>query len=96
MIKKVTIKQTFRVGNKLEVNFDILDVRSLQRGINVELEHGRKCGLTNVTNSNLEITAKIALAHLMEYIDYYDELKIMEDKLKQKHKGKRKINIFVM
>ncbi len=41
-------------------------------GINIELEHGTICPLTNVTNDNLITTAKIALAHLNEFANYYN------------------------
>ena len=45
----------------------------------VELEHGNVGGpRTNVTNDNLLMTAKIALAHIIEFPDYYQRLKIME------------------
>ena len=93
MRKKVTIAQARRAGKKLGVNFDVLDVKTLQMGMNSELEHGRRYRVTNVTNDNLEMTCKIALAHLMEYINYYDELKVMEDKLKRSHKPQ--LNIFL-
>ena len=41
-------------------------------GINIELEHGTINPMTNVTNDDLEMTAKIALAHLNEYSNYYN------------------------
>lgn len=92
---KVTKIQAERIGKKLGVDFDIIDVETLQAGMNVELEHGKVFSLTNITNNNLELTAKIALAHLHEYPNYYKELEKMEDKLKKYWKGKRKPNIFL-
>jgi len=38
----------------------------------VELEHGSWESLTNVTNGDLLITGKIALAHPNEFPDYYE------------------------
>ena len=41
---------------------------------------------TNVTNDNLELTTKIALAHLNEFSDYYNRnygLPAMEEALKK-------------
>lgn len=46
--------------------------------MNIEMEHGSISSLTNVTNDNLLLTGKIALAHILEYPDYYDRLKRME------------------
>lgn len=43
-------------------------------GMNVELEHGTKCALTNITNDDPVITAKIAITHLDERLDYYELL----------------------
>ena len=43
------------------------------RGINIELEHGTIDSKTNVTNDNLITTAKIALAHLNEFSNYYNK-----------------------
>ena len=39
----------------------------------IELEHGSINPNTNVTNDDPILTAKIALAHLNEYPDYYNE-----------------------
>lgn len=46
--------------------------------MDVELEHGRRDALTDVTNDDPLLTAKIALAHLNEIPDYYTRLKKME------------------
>jgi hypothetical protein len=85
---RITIEQSKRVGKKLNVNFDIIDVKTLQTGINIEMEH------SNITKGSITLSAKIALAHLEEFPDYYQELIKMEKKLKQKWKGKRKPNIY--
>ncbi len=49
----------------------------------VELEHGLHDPATNVTNDDLLITGKIALAHLNEFPDYYDRLEVMEEEAKR-------------
>ena len=46
--------------------------------MNVELEHGRRDPLTDVTGDDPLVTAKIALAHLREMPDYYTRLSRME------------------
>ncbi len=55
-----------------------VDLEQLRRGMTVELEHGRHDPLTNVTDDDPLVTAKIALAHLREIPDYYDRLERME------------------
>ncbi len=48
------------------------------RGMEVELEHGRRDPATNVTGDDPFMTGKIALAHLREMPDYYTRLARME------------------
>ena len=58
-------------------------VEEFRTGMNVELEHGLHDPTTNVTNDDPRVTAKIALAHLNEFADYYTRLARMEDEAKQ-------------
>lgn len=57
----------------LGITFDKFSKEDFLRGINIELEHGFSNFLTNVTNDDLIITSKIALAHLNEFPNYYNE-----------------------
>lgn len=66
------------VGELLGVNWTSFDVDQFWRGMHVELEHGTRDLLTNVTGDDKLITGKIALAHLKEFPDYYDRLEKME------------------
>jgi hypothetical protein len=50
----------------------------LRDGMNVELEHGTRFPDLDVTGDAPVITAKIALAHLREFPDYYQRLATME------------------
>ena len=54
------------------------DAEQFREGMIVELEHGTQDGVTDVTGDDALKTAKIALAHLREFADYYDRLKKME------------------
>ena len=54
------------------------DVEEFRNGMHVELEHGRHDPRTNVTDDDAHVTAKIALAHLNEFPDYYTRLARME------------------
>lgn len=54
------------------------DVEQFRMGMDVELEHGTHDVETNVTDDSVEITAKIARAHLNEFPDYYSRLAVME------------------
>ncbi len=66
------------IGEKLGLKWDKFDVDQFRRGMEVELEHGSRDSLTNITNDDPLMTGKIALAHLNEFPDYYDRLEKME------------------
>lgn len=50
-------------------------------GFLVELEHGYKAGIYNITNDDPIITSEIALSHLSEHPFYYRALYWMEKEL---------------
>jgi len=66
-----TIEDAIRIGKKLGVDFSVIRPEILLQGIRVEMEHGTQNPRTNVTDDELEPTAKIALAHLEEDPKYY-------------------------
>ncbi len=73
-----TAEEAKAIGEKLGLKWDKFDVDQFKKGMEVELEHGTRDSLTNVTNGDPLITGKIALAHLNEFPDYYDRLEKME------------------
>ena len=73
VINMFTIKDAVWVANELGIKFDKFSIQDLIRGLNIELEHGYVNPVTNVTNNDLLMTGKIALAHLMEFPNYYNE-----------------------
>ena len=93
---KITKKQALIIGKKLKINFDVVNIDEWVYGLNVELEHGRKFGMiTNITNNSVLLTAKIVIAHLLEYPDYYKRLKKLEDSAEKYWKNKKEKNIFL-
>ncbi len=76
-------------ANEIGIMFNQFNIKDLLVGMNIELEHGTRNPMTNITNDDLILTAKIALAHLMEYPDYYNTeygLPALENKLMLKLK----------
>lgn len=67
------LKDAVNIANKLGITFDKFSIYDFLTGLNIELEHGKINEFTNVTNDSLELTAKIALAHLNEFPNYYDK-----------------------
>ena len=63
------------------------DVEQFRMGMDVELEHGLHDLATNVTDDDPIFTAKIALAHLHEFPDYYTRLARMEAEAEREHGG---------
>lgn len=82
-----SIKDILEVANVLNIDFSKFSLSDFVTGINIELEHGLIDPETNVTNNNLLTTAKIALAHLNEFPDYYNKdygLPAFEESLKNR------------
>lgn len=81
--KSFTEAEAKSVGEKLGIKWDKFDVNQFRRGMDVELEHGSRDPVTNVTNDDPLMTGKIALAHLNEFPDYYDRLEKMEEEAEE-------------
>lgn len=69
-----TINDAYYAASILNVKFDKFTPEEFLTGINIELEHGTINPQTNVTNNDLIMTAKIALAHLNEFPNYYNPI----------------------
>ena len=83
-----TLKDALSAANKLNIKFNKFTPIDLLTGINIELEHGKINTETNVTNDDLIITTKIALAHLNEFPNYYNQnygLPMLEKYLQSKN-----------
>ena len=81
------LNDTYYVATLLNIKFDKFSPEELLEGMNIELEHGLVNSKTNVTDDDIVMTAKIALAHLNEFPNYYNKdygLKIFEEFLKTK------------
>ncbi len=76
--KHFTTEEARQIGEALGIDWSQFDVEQYRMGLDVELEHGLVDPHTNVTNDDLMITGKIALAHLNEFPDYYTRLEKME------------------
>ena len=87
----MTERTSFNVDEARQIGAEIgidwasapFDVEQFRMGMNVELEHGLHDPQTNVTDSDPVTTAKIALAHLKEFPDYYSRLERMEQDAKR-------------
>jgi Protein of unknown function (DUF5661) len=80
-----TADEARRYGSDIGIDWETapFDVEEFRSGMDVELEHGVHDLLTNVTDDDPHVTAKIALAHLNEFPDYYTRLERMEEEAKR-------------
>jgi len=81
--KNFTDDEARPIGEQLDVDWKKIDFNEFKMGLSVELEHGLRDAKTNVTDNDLETTAKIALAHLNEYPDYYTRLEKLEEEAEE-------------
>ena len=86
--KSFTADEAKQAGEQLGVDWKKFDVEQFRKGMDVELEHGTHDKNTDVTGDDTLVTAKIALAHLNEFPDYYDRLEKMEEEGEAYWEGK--------
>ena len=90
-IKGFTLEEAKEIAKVMGIQFDQagFDAEQFRMGLDTELEHGNRSPRTNVTSDNPVLTGRIALAHLMEFPDYYTRLKRMEDEAAAHWKSER-------
>jgi Protein of unknown function (DUF5661) len=78
--RSFTTEEAVAIATELVIDFDALgcDLEQFRMGLDVELEHGPRGPETDVTGNDPVVTGKIALAHLVEYPDYYTRLAVLE------------------
>jgi hypothetical protein len=76
--QRIGTEEARRIGASLGIDWTKVDLEQFRRGLEVELEHGARDPETNVTNDDLNLTGKIAWAHLKEFPDYYTRLDHLE------------------
>lgn len=81
--RQISTEEARSIGTQLGINWTQIDLEQFRRGLEVELEHGAHDPETNVTGDDLNLTGKIAWAHLKEIRDYYTRL----DRLEAEAKG---------
>ncbi len=81
---RFTITEARQIGEMIGIDWSKapFDVEQFRIGLEVELEHGRRDHATDVTEDDPITTAKIALAHLNEFPDYYTRLSKLEKEAK--------------
>jgi hypothetical protein len=88
--RRFTAEEARRLGEAIGIDWSKspFDVEQFLMGLDVELEHGQRDPRTDVTHDDPVLTAKIALAHLNEFPDYYTRLDKMEEEAKRAHSGR--------
>ena len=85
--RSFTAEEATRIGEQIGIDWNSapFDVEEFRVGMDVELEHGTHDPATNVTDDDPTVTAKVALAHLNEFPDYYTRLERMEEEARRDH-----------
>jgi len=78
-VKEIGSELAKKIGEVLGVDWSKFNIQQFKKGMNVELEHGKRYAVTNVSDDDPLFTGKIALAHLNEFSDYYIRLEKMEE-----------------
>lgn len=92
----ITPQIALYLARLFRINLRVIPLPIWREAIEVELEHGRRYGrLADVTHDNLITTARIALAHLLEYPDYYQRLHKLESEAEKYWRKRPKPKIFL-
>ena len=92
---KITKIIANNLAKEFNINLKIVPFDEWLDGLNIELEHGKKVSkITNITNDDVNLTARIVISHLQEDPRYYKYLKAMEQKREKYWATKNKPNIF--
>lgn len=89
----ISEKQARKLAKELKLDLRKVPIQEWIYALHVEEEHGsmfESMAQTNVTHDNPHLTAMIALAHLIEYPDYYKRLRKMEQQAEQYWSNKKK------
>ena len=76
--REFSAEEAKEIGGRIGVDWTRIPIDEFRMGLSVELEHGAHDPETDVTEDDLLLTGKIALAHLKEFPDYYTRLEKME------------------
>ena len=84
---KITNRAARVMGKLFNINYNVVSFKDWKYALEVEMEH------SDITQGNILTTARIVLAHLLEYPDYYQRLRKMEQRADKFWKNKNR-NIF--
>ncbi len=87
---RFTIDEARQLGDQVGAQWSKYDIDQFRLGLEIELEHGSKHPETDITHDDPVLTAKLALAHLNEFPDYYTRLRNMEAEAELFHSAHRR------
>jgi Protein of unknown function (DUF5661) len=89
--RRTTTAEARRVGDAIGVDWGRgrFDLKQFRAGMDVEFEHRAHDPQTDVTGDDPILTGKIALAHMKEFLDYYERLERMEREAEREWANKR-------
>lgn len=93
-MSEITLEEATDIANQLNLDLNKIPIDEFRKAMQIELEHGTNDPITNVTNNDLLMTGKIALAHINEFPDYYDRLEVLEEEANTYWEKKVKPNIY--
>lgn len=76
--KPFTLREAKIIGDKLNMDWEVFDVKQFRLGLNAELEDGTYNPITNFASDDPILIGKIVRMHLNEASDYYTKWAQME------------------
>jgi len=82
-MRTLTKVEAKKIGDKINLNWDKVNLDEFTKGINIELEHETRYPGTDISCEERKLTGKIASENLLEFPDYYTRLEKIEEETQE-------------
>ena len=90
--KQISIEEAKRVGESLHIDWEQVDLEDFRQGLMGKPKSGAIDPETGLTYDSVLLTAKVVLAHMQEFPDYFTRLAKLKEEVDQYQSGRRQRN----
>jgi len=89
---QISTEEAKRVGESLHIDWEQVDLEDFRQGLMGKHESGAIDPETGLTYDSVLLTAKVVLAHMQEFPDYFTRLAKLKEEVDQYQSGRRQRN----
>jgi hypothetical protein len=87
--KQLSIDEARRVGESLHIDWEQVDLEEFRQGLMGNHKPGAVDPETGLTYDSVLLTAKVVLAHMEEFPDYFTRLAKLKEEVDEYQAGRR-------